>query len=329
MACSRLPKAGSRTWRRALRQYAWVMIDAGLPVEITVPGLRLIEQKRSERAKKRPKKKKAKYSNHGDRPATRWNTVMRLRQFAQHLGLDLLLVAALRAHENALRCKLGGAVPLKFGRFARLPDLTATWRLALGLLDDSRSTPTQATRLRLLTEAASIAIWTLLPLRLADGRLRWGEDVCWDGSRYRIDVDTQKAEVPLRGRLHPTLTPFLDALLLGGVDPTYLDVMRERAQADGLPLFRDTMGRMLGVRYPSTVWRAQMGTGAHIARTRVHTELGRLGPEGVEAALALCAQRDPGSAADCQEQAVARVMMERGQAMIDGLLEELEPLAAA
>jgi hypothetical protein len=88
-----------------LHQYAWVMIDAGLPVEITVNGVRLMEQQRTERAKKRRKKRKAKYSDHGDRPATRWNAVMRLRQFAQHLGLDLLLVAALRAHENALRRK--------------------------------------------------------------------------------------------------------------------------------------------------------------------------------------------------------------------------------
>jgi len=59
------------------------------------------------------------------------------------------------------------------------------------------------------------------------------------------------------------------------------------------------MAEREGREYPSSVWRRHFGTGAHTSRARVHTELGRLGPEGVEVA-----QR------------------RRGQDMVDGLLAE-------
>jgi DNA-binding FrmR family transcriptional regulator len=54
----------------------------------------------------------------------------------------------------------------------------------------------------------------------------------------------------------------------------------------------------------------------------VHSELGQLGPEGVEAALALNAQRDPCTAADYQSAAVERALRRQGQDMVDGLLAE-------
>lgn len=315
-----------RSMAAVLREYARVMIDAGLPVEITIEGARLMEEERSRRAKD---VKDSAYLMQGNRPATQWTAVQRLRMFAQHLGLDGALIDALRTHENVLRRQLGDMVPLKFGRLNRMPDLKETWQIALNLLDDSSHVSRQATALRLVNEATILALWTLLPLRLGDGQLCWGAEVGWDRSQYRVDIDTEKADVPLQGKLHPWLTPFLDALLLGGVDQAYLGLMRERAQSGNLPLFRDTTGRMLSTGYPSRVWRTHMGTGAHIARTRVHTELGRLGPEGVEAALALCAQRDPATAADYQAQAVARAKIDRGQAMIESLLDELDPPSTA
>ncbi len=138
----------------------------------------------------------------------------------------------------------------------------------------------------------------------------------------RRSGETAKEEEPLRGALNPVLTPFLDALGLRGMDAAWLDEMRRRSADGELALFRDVNDRMLARSYPSKVWRAHFGTGAHISRSRVHTELGQLGSEGVEAALALEAQRDPRTAARYHGKAVDDARRRKGQDMIDALLEE-------
>jgi hypothetical protein len=125
------------------------------------------------------------------------------------------------------------------------------------------------------------------------------------GDRYAVDIETHKEGEPLRGRLHPLLAPFLDALVLQGVDPVHLEVMRARACEGQLAVFRNINGRILSTGYPSTVWRQHFGTGAHIVRTRVHSEFARFGPEAVEAGIALTAHKDPRSM-ECTEPPLPR-----------------------
>ena len=302
-----------------LREYAKAQIDASAQVEITIEGIRRMEASRTAHAKAR---KDPRYADQGDRPATRHTAVMRLRQFGEALGIDRLTLEAIRAHENVLRAALTSVVPLKFGRFEELPGLKETWRLAHALLEQSAQTPRRKTKLRLLNEAFCIAFWTLIPLRLGDGQLVWGEGVEFDGDRYRIDIETTKEDEPLRGRLHMRLQPFLDGIVLRGMDPDHLGHLRDQSLADQITVLRNVSGKSLSREYPSTVWRKHMGTGAHIARTRVHTELGQLGPEGVEMALALAAQRDARTSLEYQATQVARAQRARGQEMMDGLLAE-------
>lgn len=302
-----------------LREYARVQIDAGAEVAITIEGIRRMEARRTELA---PDAETARYTLQGDRPATRHTAVMRLRQFAEALGIDGLTLAAIRAHENALRADLDSVVPLKAGRYNRLPDLRETWRLAHALLEESRTTRRRQSQLRLINEAFCIAFWTLIPLRLEDGQLVWARDITFDGARYQVDIDTHKEGEPLRGRLHPGLTPFLDALVCRGMDAAYLEHFRQDALGQGLPVLRDISGRQLSREYPSTVWRKHMGTGAHIARMRIHSELGQLGPDGVEMALAMNAQRDPRTRHAYQSESVAQAQRRRGQDMIDALMAE-------
>lgn len=306
-----------------LREYAFVQRQAGLPLAITVDGVRRFEAFRTAQA---AAKENPQYEGQGDRPATRHVYAKRIREFAELLHLDPLLIAALRQHERRLNRELASVVPLKFGRLDDLPGLAETWGLAVGLLLESDQTSRHDTKLRLLNEAAVIALWTLMPLRRGDGQLRWGRDVWFDGERYRIDIVTKKEGEPLQGRLHEALTSFLDALTLRGVDRAYLREMRAQAEAEELPLFRHHTGRQFKETYFSGVWKKHMGTGAHISRTRVHSELGKLGPEGVRSALALCAQRDPRTAAAYQSEAVSRALREKGQDMIDALLTEAAAL---
>ena len=306
-----------------LREYAFVQRQAGLPLAITVDGVRRFEAFRTAQA---AAKENPQYEGQGDRPATRHIYAKRIREFVELLHLDPLLIAALRQHERRLNRELASVVPLKFGRLDDLPGLAETWGLAVRLLLEGEQAKRRGTKLRLLNEAAVIALWTLMPLRRGDGQLRWGRDVWFDGERYRIDIVTKKEGEPLQGRLHEALTSFLDALTLRGVDRAYLREMRAQAEAEELPLFRHHTGRQFKETYFYGVWKKHMGTGAHISRTRVHSELGKLGPEGVRSALALCAQRDPRTAAAYQSEAVSRALREKGQDMIDALLTEAAAL---
>ena len=87
----------------------------------------------------RGQKKTPRYSHEGDRPSTRHTAVMRLRLFGEWLGVDPLVLAALRQHENALRRGLNSVNKLKDGRVERLPSLSDTWCLAEDLLTRSRT----------------------------------------------------------------------------------------------------------------------------------------------------------------------------------------------
>jgi hypothetical protein len=169
-------------------------------LDITIEGMRALEEARTAHA---GTKKTPRYSHEGDRPSTRHTAVMRLRLFGEWLGVDPLVLAALRQHENALRRGLNSVNKLKDGRLERLPSLSDTWRLAEDLLTRGRTARRRQTGQRLINEAAAIAIWTFLPLRLKDGQLVWGRDIYMLGDRYAIDIDTHKEGEPLRGRLHP------------------------------------------------------------------------------------------------------------------------------
>lgn len=302
-----------------LREYARVQKDAGAEVSITVEGLRRLLDSKTQASAARDD---TGYANQGNRIATRHTAVMRLRLFGEILEVDPLVLSAYRNHEAVLRSQTGAEVPLKFGKLEQLPSFAESWKLAGDLLAASMTAKTKKTRIRLLNEAAVVALWMFIPLRLEDGKLIWGEHIRFDGERYHIDVVTNKADEPLRGRLHELLTPFLDALACRGIDRDYADHMRAQAIDEGAGLFRDVSGKMLSKGYPSSVWRKHFKAGAHISRSRVHTELGMLGPEGVEAALALNAQRDPRTAAFYQGEALSRVRMKRGQDMLDELIGE-------
>jgi hypothetical protein len=60
---------------------------------------------------------------------------------------------------------------------------------------------------------------------MRNGQPMWGTDITFVGAQYRIDINTRKEHEPLQGPLHAVLTPFLDALVLPGLDTAYLDEM--------------------------------------------------------------------------------------------------------
>jgi hypothetical protein len=127
----------------------------------------------------------------------------------------------------------------------------------------------------------------------------------------------------MRRYLPAFLTPFLDALLLRGLDEAFLPAVRERAIREQRPLLTLRSERKVFDQYVSHAWRRHFGTGQHISRTLVHTQLGKLGPEGVEAALASCGQRDERTRKFYQGKSVAEALIILShQLMIEDLTEE-------
>jgi len=196
--------------------------------------------------------------------------------------------------------------------------------------------------------AAALMFLSIIPLRNQDTVLRWGEhirhladddpadDPDEDGEPeplgYHLDLRTSKRGVELPGPLAPILTPYLDALILQGRDERLLPQLRKQAAMARLPVFPKSGGRARGVDSLSERWRAHLGVGSGISRTRIHTMLGNLGEHGVRAALALCAQRSARTARWYQADALARRQMLGSQEMIVELVEpseeDIELLAA-
>ncbi|MDO6732450.1 hypothetical protein Q4577_20680 [Marinovum sp. 2_MG-2023] len=238
-----------------------------------------------------------------------------LRRFAAVLGLDGGVIADLRNIERDFFFKKQADIPKKFARLDELGSLEGVLGRAIDLLAASRSERSLELRVAKLNAAATIALFSLIPLRVKDTNLLWGVHVTHTGQRYRLDVRTSKCGTEFHGEICDFVTPFLDALLLRGCDETFLDKKRKVALHSKKVLFAHANGRHMSNRRVANLWQRHIKCGPHIARSVVHTELGRIGREGVEMALSLCAQRDLRTAKFYQ-----------GRAMHDALLLEANGL---
>lgn len=238
-----------------------------------------------------------------------------LRRFAAVLGLDQGGMADLRNIERDFFCKKQSDIPKKFARLDELGSIDGVLGRAVDLLAASRSERSLELRVAKLNAAATLALFSLIPLRVKDTNLLWGVHVTHTGQRYRLDIRTSKCGTEFHGEICDFVTPFLDALLLRGSDETYLGMKRQEALHSKQALFAHANGRHMSNRRVANLWQRHIECGPHIARSVVHTELGRMGREGVEMALSLCAQRDSRTAKFYQ-----------GKAMRDALLLEANGL---
>ncbi|SFD84982.1 hypothetical protein [Roseivivax sediminis] len=238
-----------------------------------------------------------------------------LRRFAQVLGLDRGIMADLRNVEQDFFRKKQADIPKKFARLDELGSVESVLGRAIDLLAASRNERSLELRVAKLNAAATMALFSLIPLRVKDTNLLWGVHVTHTGQRYRLDVRTSKCGTEFHGEICDFVTPFLDALLLRGCDVEFLGLKRKEALQSRQALFAHANGRHMSNRRVANLWQRHIECGPHIARSVVHTELGRMGREGVEMALSLCAQRDPRTAKFYQ-----------GKAMHDTLLLETNGL---
>lgn len=317
----RYAPATIKTMIYAARQLVWTARRGGLPDDLTLATISAYD---------------AELEKRDVRPASRSIHFDALRALGLVLGVERTLLRDLQDLVDYYDAAAKALVALKEDRLAALPDLQKIVDRANALLDEAEATRDRRKRVTFYVDAAALVFLSIIPLRNRDTVLRWGLHVRHvehddpaalgladhpEPLRYYLDLRTSKTDAALSGPLAPILTPFLDALILQGRDPRLLPQLREAAIRDRAPVFPKQGGGARRVRGLSARWQVQLGTGSIISRTRIHTLLGMLGEHGVRAALALCAQRSPRTAAWYQASALGRRLMAASQEMLVDLLE--------
>lgn len=293
----------ARNMRSYARQLLWSARKADLPDEISMATLSAYDQDLSQRGLR------------ATSCAMQFGFLGALIRFVQP---DNYIEGAIRELVSAYKQSAAGSNRLKDFRYANLASIDVLFDQAYILLHTGLTEWHKTKRTSLLVDAAAIAFLSLIPMRNADTVLRWGKHISIDTSAnddwvYRIDTSISKTCVDFGGKLHPILNPFLEALLLQGQHPAFLQQRLAIAIANQEPVFPLSNDKARSSRNLSRRWRVRLGTGSHIARTRVHTVLGALGPKGVNYALALCAQRSYSTRLHYQDISLDRALMLESQ----------------
>ena len=171
--------------------------------------------------------------------------------------------------------------------------------------------------------ATALALFSVMPVRLADTRLVFGETLLWTENGYTIETCLSKTNKAWSTDVDPRLNLFIDAVILRGCDPAWLTMMRNDCLERRRALFITGDGTPVGYNYVSDQWRQEVGTGEHIARTILHTFLGiERGLAGVDMAKASCGQTSVGIEKEYQSNALAKAQRLKGQAELTAIAEE-------
>lgn len=290
-----------QSMRMQARYLLWAGRREGLPADLSLETLRAYDRVLDER---------------DTRASTRSMAFGWLRTLAFYTGAAETVVDDARSVSNFYERLSRLDLPLKEDRLADLPNLAAVFELAGNLLVQAALERHSTMRATLYTDAGALALLSLIPFRNQDTVLLWGKHLSHRDERYHLDKAITKTGASFTGKLHRILDPFIDALLLRGRPPALLPQLREAAIQKEAPLFPKSNGAARSVIGLSRRWNKRIGTGSVINRTRIHTLLGDLGPVGVRAALALCAQRSYRTSEHYQAESLARNEMRKSQALL-------------
>ncbi|MFG6626916.1 hypothetical protein [Sulfitobacter sp. 1A12056] len=253
-----------------------------------------------------------------------------LVRFAVYHGVDQNELSAMKTLHRQLKRKATGDVPRKFQTLTVVGSVENVLGKAADLMQLAHKQRSLRLRISYLNGACALTLFALVPLRVNDSNLQWGKNVTYDGECYRLYVRTGKRGNVFSGPVAKFVSPFLDALLLRGCDSVYLEEFRNAAELEQRHLFAPADGGHLSDKCVANLWARHIGCKPHIARTLVHTELGRMGVEGVAQALALCAQRDPTTAKFYQDEAMNdALLMKSNELLLKGFsVAEVEALFA-
>ncbi|WP_141104857.1 hypothetical protein [Thioclava sp. IC9] len=248
-----------------------------------------------------------------------------LGRLAFFVGADADICRKISAATAYHRSKRLLARKKKEDQFRRLPDIGEIFMLADCLKSEGSRASHATVRNTKLVDAAALTFLSLVPLRNKDTVLLWGKHISLVAQPegewvYRIDTRLSKTLVNFNGFLHPILNSFLEAVLLQGRHEAFLPRLRAEAIRRQAPVFPKSTGEPRNAQSLSRRWAVHFGMGSHIARTHLHTVLGQMGPEGVEAALSLCAQRSFQTRKEYQAEAYYDALIRQSQVSLASTL---------
>jgi len=256
----------------------------------------------------------------GTRASTRSISFRWLRMLGSFVGVDDTVLGHARGVAAFYDRLASLELPIKEERLAGLPDLAAIFQQASDLLEKAKTETHLTQRATLYTDAGALTLLSLIPFRNQDTVLFWGKHMIYEDGRYHLEKSITKTSATFTGKLHHILHPFIDALILRGRHEAFLPQLRAAAIREEAPVFPKSDGAARSANGLSQRWKKRVGTGSVINRTRIHTLLGELGPEGVRAALSLCAQRSYRTSEHYQADSLARNEMRDSQALLNATL---------
>lgn len=293
-----------------LRQLAQAAQSQGLPIELTLEAIAALHAAMNKR---------------GLSSYTKRATTSALARFAQYVAAPDEVRDALRRvtamHDAATRQETK-----RKERVLQNVDVSAETVLAKAqqLLDEASSLTNPRFALTRRNEAYCLAFFTLLPLRLNDTRLTFGEELTWDGTVWQLKLTTRKTGFDYACRLDPFLTPFINALVLQGLDLAYLDARRAACVAQKRPALVTVQCQGVGYNYVSDIWRKYFGIGEHVTRTQMHeTFAEQRGTAGTELALQACGQHSAQSASHYHGRRIRTARLAQMQGGMEALARDL------
>lgn len=299
------------TYQMKLRQFAFSAGKAGLPAAFSVAAI--LAYVRDMRAR-------------GLAAATQRASVSALAKCGRYLAAGPDVMELLADLERTCEAKARKAPKQKYAKLQKTGySPVAVIDRAGDILDEAHHLQCPKSRQAQRNCAAALALFSVLPVRLADTRLKFGENLTWADGVYELGLTLSKSGEPYDTEIDPRLNRFIDALILRGCDEAWLDHMRAKCMASNRPLFVRNDGEGVGYNYVSDCWRSAFGTGEHIARTILHTFLGvELGVEGTDMALAANGQTSPETAAAYQDDMVKKAQRLKGQESLADIAKDAD-----
>jgi len=295
------------TYEMKLRQFAWSANNAGLPVRFSVDAVKAYVKD---------------VRGRGLVAVTQLASFSALKKSARYVAADQEVLELLSELMRATEGKARKAPKKKYEKLQKTGySPVQIVDQAVDLLAETQALTCLRAQQARRNTAAALALFSVLPIRLADTRLNFGEHLSWREGRYELHLTMSKNEQAYGAEIDPHPNQFIDALILRGCDEAWLDQMRADCLESNRPLFIRNDGEGVGYNYISGCWRSIFGTGEHISRTILHTFLGiELGSAGTDMALAANGQKSPKTAAAYQDQMVSRARRLQCQKSFEGMV---------
>lgn len=299
-----------RTTVTGFGQYLKAVQKAGLPLELSPEGLGVFIDD---------------LDAHNLKSATRLRCMAAVQAVAKEMKYPAAERRLILEDCEIYREQMMREVPEKVRKLAAHPitlrdiaQAAAKWR------HEARKINSPNKRRTYFQRSGVLALLSLVPLRISDvNGIIVGQHLQRLDDGWSLTISSRKTGYRHNGPLNPSLTPYLDDLLLYGEGGP---VLPRYAQRMGTPLFGTETNDHLSSRTLAKSFKVATGGHhtPHIVRTLVHDALAKHGAYGALLARILCGQTSPETAKSYEVHA-ERHRVEKAQEILSQIQKSILP----